>query len=300
MNISNDLLVEMIREKDLNKEAFAKYFDNTLLDDAVPLLSKKITKFWQQSVTYAQQVKAVCVNPKHIPYISELLAHFDINPCTVIDFPYGLSTISCKVNETITLESRGAKEFDYVLNIEKILKNDLRYIEAEINACIMAAMPLTETFLNSLNLKQFGIFSKYLGHLRLDETDDSNENLTVKFIIEAGRLNDTQKKIVSGYIKKAGLSLGVGYDNLFVKTSTGKYKEDGKVKGATIEDVMLLKESIHPYKVKAAGGIDTIKKALSMIYAGTDRIGSSSSYKIINDFDEFVEKFDKEIIHPQS
>jgi len=266
MEISNDLLIGMIKDENIDKAAFAKYFDNTLLDNAVPLFSKKIKTLMEESARYGKEVKAVCVYPQHIPQITKFLAYFDIKPCTVIDFPYGLSTIVYKVNETITSEIKGAKEFDSVLNIEKILENDFGYIEKEITACMMAVMPRPENFLDNLNLKQFAIFSKYLGHLRFDEKDDLHENLTAKFIIETGRLNETQKRIVCGYIKEAGFSLGVGYDNLFVKTSTGKYKEDGEVKGATIEDVMLLKECIQPYKVKAAGGINDIKSALSMIY----------------------------------
>ncbi len=57
----------------------------------------------------------------------------------------------------------------------------------------------------------------------------------------------------------------------FVKTSTGFGPS-----GATVEDVMLLKEAaLGRVKVKAAGGIRTYEDAVSMIQAGADLIGTS-------------------------
>ena len=57
----------------------------------------------------------------------------------------------------------------------------------------------------------------------------------------------------------------------YVKTSTGFGPS-----GATVEDVMLLKEAAGGrIKVKAAGGIRTIEDAVSMIQAGADLIGTS-------------------------
>lgn len=63
----------------------------------------------------------------------------------------------------------------------------------------------------------------------------------------------------------------------FVKTSTGF----GTV-GAKVEDVKLMKEIVgSDVKVKAAGGIRNTDDFLAMIVAGAERIGTSSSVKII-------------------
>jgi len=62
----------------------------------------------------------------------------------------------------------------------------------------------------------------------------------------------------------------------FVKTSTGY-----SVRGATIEDVQLMKKTVPDLKVKAAGGIKTFEQAVAMIEAGADRIGASRSLEII-------------------
>ena len=54
--------------------------------------------------------------------------------------------------------------------------------------------------------------------------------------------------------------------------------------GATVEDIRLMKESAPNCKIKAAGGIKTAKQALEMLEAWAERIGTSSSVQIMNEF----------------
>lgn len=69
----------------------------------------------------------------------------------------------------------------------------------------------------------------------------------------------------------------------FIKTSTGF-----GTGGATSEDVKLMKETVgSEVKVKAAGGIRSLKDAFDMIEAGAERLGSTASVKIM---EEFMEK----------
>lgn len=57
----------------------------------------------------------------------------------------------------------------------------------------------------------------------------------------------------------------------YIKTSTGF-----STRGATIEDVCLMKEHIMgPTKIKAAGGIGSLSDAEAMIMVGADRLGTS-------------------------
>ena len=66
----------------------------------------------------------------------------------------------------------------------------------------------------------------------------------------------------------------------FIKTSTGF-----GTSGAMVEDVRLMKETVgDEVKVKAAGGIRDWKTCREMIEAGAERIGTSSSVKIIEEF----------------
>jgi deoxyribose-phosphate aldolase len=63
----------------------------------------------------------------------------------------------------------------------------------------------------------------------------------------------------------------------FVKTSTGF-----GVRGATIEDVKLLRETVGSrFGVKAAGGIRDAATALAMLEAGADRLGTSAGVAIL-------------------
>ena len=67
----------------------------------------------------------------------------------------------------------------------------------------------------------------------------------------------------------------------FIKTSTGF-----GTGGAAAEDVRLMKETVGPeVKVKAAGGIRDLETCLAMIEAGAERIGVSSSLKILAEYD---------------
>ena len=91
----------------------------------------------------------------------------------------------------------------------------------------------------------------------------------LKVIIETCLLNQEQKinacKCVS--IAKAD----------FIKTSTGF-----STSGATIEDVALLRKYSSPnVKVKASGGIRSLKDAIEMINAGAERLGTSKGVMLI-------------------
>ena len=65
----------------------------------------------------------------------------------------------------------------------------------------------------------------------------------------------------------------------FMKTSTG-YVETG----ATVHAVKLMRKHLaDAVKIKASGGIRTFNFAKELIDAGADRIGCSSSLKIIEE-----------------
>ena len=100
----------------------------------------------------------------------------------------------------------------------------------------------------------------------------------LKVIIECCYLTDEEK------VKAARLAELASAD--FVKTSTGM-----GTGGATVEDVRLLRKSLlAKTRIKAAGGIGTLEKALSMIAAGADRIGTSSGAKIMGEWPAAVDK----------
>ncbi len=85
----------------------------------------------------------------------------------------------------------------------------------------------------------------------------------VKVIIECCLLSDEEKILAC----KAAVNAGAD----FVKTSTGL-----STHGATVEDVLLMKKVVgNNIKIKASGGIRDLEKAVEMIEAGAERIGTS-------------------------
>jgi deoxyribose-phosphate aldolase len=96
--------------------------------------------------------------------------------------------------------------------------------------------------------------------------------VTLKVIIESAALTREQRIFACQIADDCRVD--------FVKTSTGLHPAGG----ATIEDVKLMREYSPNCKVKAAGGIKTAKQAIEMLDAGVERIGTSSSVKIIEEF----------------
>ena len=97
-------------------------------------------------------------------------------------------------------------------------------------------------------------------------------NIIVKVILENCYLEKDE------IVKVSKIAKEVKPD--FIKTSTGFGPA-----GATIEDVKLMKETVgDEVKVKAAGGIRDYATCKAMIEAGAERIGTSSSIKILEEY----------------
>lgn len=90
----------------------------------------------------------------------------------------------------------------------------------------------------------------------------------LKVIIECCLLTDEEKIMMCRIVSESGAD--------YIKTSTGFSKG-----GATREDVRLLRENSAPaLRVKAAGGISSIKDAEDFIALGADRLGTSRIVKL--------------------
>ena len=87
----------------------------------------------------------------------------------------------------------------------------------------------------------------------------------LKVIIETCYLTREEKIAMCKAVTNAGAD--------YIKTSTGF-----GTGGATMEDVLLMKENIGPnVKIKAAGGVSTIEDLENFLNAGCDRIGTSKA-----------------------
>jgi deoxyribose-phosphate aldolase len=94
---------------------------------------------------------------------------------------------------------------------------------------------------------------------------------TSKAILETSLLTDAEIKAVCVIASEIGID--------FVKSSTGF---DGNK--ATFHAVEIMKKSVSGRtRVKAAGGISTLRKCIDMIRAGVERIGTSAGPRIMEE-----------------
>lgn len=167
--------------------------------------------------------------------------------------------------------------------------------DTDVKVCTVVGFPLGATFRSA---KQYEADAAILGGAgeidmvmniaafksgRREEALHDMENITrlagrseviTKVIIETALLTKEEKIDVCKIVTDSGAD--------FIKTSTGFAKG-----GATIEDIMLLKENTgENVKVKASGGIKTAKFALELIKAGADRIGASAGIEIIKEAEQ--------------
>ncbi len=97
---------------------------------------------------------------------------------------------------------------------------------------------------------------------------DACRRAPLKVILETSQLKREEKIAACALAVAAGAS--------FVKTSTGV------AGGATLEDVLLMRETVGPkIGVKASGGIRDFETAKAMIEAGASRLGTSSGVQIV-------------------
>jgi deoxyribose-phosphate aldolase len=93
-----------------------------------------------------------------------------------------------------------------------------------------------------------------------------------KVILETCYLTDQEKMTACRLVVEAGAE--------YAKTSTGF-----GAGGATVADVRLMKATVaNKAKVKASGGIRDWKTAMAMLEAGADRIGTSASIQILEEW----------------
>ena len=160
--------------------------------------------------------------------------------------------------------------------------------DSDVNVCTVIGFPLGA---NTSAVKAFETKDAIANGA--DEIDmvmnigalkDKNYDLVrddVKAVVEAA--NGTLVKVIletclltEDEIKKA-CELCVEAKADYVKTSTGF-----STRGATIEDVRIMKEAVHvEAKVKAAGGVRTPEDMVKIVAAGADRIGTSAGCSLV-------------------
>jgi deoxyribose-phosphate aldolase len=188
--------------------------------------------------------KTVCVNSAQVARCKGYLKDSGVLLCATAGFPLGQTSTECKLYETDQAISLGADEIDYVIDIGALKSGRLNDIESEMSAITKLC-------------KEKGV--------------------VVKVIFENCYLDKEQISIMCSIANKIMPH--------FIKTSTGfGAPASGQPNGAILEDVKLMRSLTNAdIKVKAAGGIRSLKDALAMIDAGAERIGTSAGAKIIEE-----------------
>lgn len=113
----------------------APYIDHTLLKPEAT--QQQIEQLCTEAAQY--HFASVCVNPYYVEEASRLLAESDVQVCTVVGFPLGVTTTATKVAETRDAVEKGADEIDMVLTIGALLDGNDSYVQEDIAAVVKAA-----------------------------------------------------------------------------------------------------------------------------------------------------------------
>ena len=194
-------------------------------------------------------VGVVCVNPVNVALTAELFKGFPMEISGNVGFPFGSHPTASKVLETEYSVQAGATQIDMVMDIGALKSKKDNLVQSDIEEVVKKA-----------------------------------EGRIVKVIIETWVLTDEEKQRASTLVENSGAHM--------VKTTTGvrtQYLDlvNPNPRGATIEDVLLIRSVISPkMKVKASGGIYTLEDALSFLRAGADQLGVSRGAELIKEFNE--------------
>jgi deoxyribose-phosphate aldolase len=161
-----------------SREEFAQMIDHSLLRPS--LTADDIKRGCQEAVSHG--FAAVVVNPAQVDIAVEAVRRSSVKVCSVISFPFGLSTTDAKVYETRTVLAKEAQEIDMVMNYSALRSS-----------------------LNEVVLKDMKDV--------VDEARNMSSGTVVKVILENCYLSNDEK------VRACILAVKAGAD--FVKTSTG-------------------------------------------------------------------------------
>lgn len=147
-------------------------------------------------------------------------------------------------------------------------RSDLKASEAELGCNDGAAEIDMVINVGALKTKDYKSIEKEIKSI----LKGMGEGKILKVILETALLADEEKIEGAKIVKESGAH--------FVKTSTGWGPG-----GATVEDVALLRKTVgEDFGVKASGLIRDYQKTLDLVRAGANRIGTSASVKIMEEY----------------
>ena len=195
-----------------------------------------------------RHLATVCILPCWVGTAARALSGSDVKVCTVVGFPFGATTRLSKVFETKNALANGAQEIDAVMNLSRFKSGEYESVQEDLRELVEATRP--------------------------PSLADESRRTLLKIIIETCYLTDEEIDIASRLVHDAGAD--------FVKTSTGTAGG-----GATTEYIRRIRRAVGPSAIgiKASGGIKTVERALQMLDAGANRLGTSSGVALYDAYD---------------
>ena len=195
------------------------------------------------------RVASVCVRPSDLRRCAELLSGGRTAPGTVIGFPHGGATRAAKVYETREAIEEGVSVLDD--NLTKL----------ELDMVVNVGRVLS------------GDWSSVRDEIAAICDVTHGRGALLKVIFETGYLDESHVRRLCELCGELCVD--------FVKTSTGFGP-----RGASVADVRLMRAaSPDRIKIKASGGIRTLAQAVELIDAGADRLGTSSTERILTELE---------------
>lgn len=110
----------------------SSFFDHTNVQENAS--DEDITKLCEDAKKY--NFYAVCVMPRHVKLVSDLLKKSKVKVCSVVSFPDGNKSTEEKISEAKNAIADGAQEIDMVMDYEKLKQGNYDYAEQDIKAVV--------------------------------------------------------------------------------------------------------------------------------------------------------------------
>jgi deoxyribose-phosphate aldolase len=221
----------------------ASKIDHTILKPEAG--SAEVHKIVAEAIEH--RFASVCVAGHWVARVAAALRGSGVKTCAVASFPHGASKSTIKAIEATSCIKDGADEIDVVAFLPYLLNCDFDSARAELLEIARAARA-------------------------------ARRDVVIKVIVESAALQKIKPDRFEEMIVVACRAVREsGCD--FIKTSTGFHPAGG----ACVQAVQLMKKHAQGLLVKAAGGIRDLALARTMLEAGADRLGLSTSMAILQE-----------------
>ena len=116
----------------VSRDQLAKMIDHSILNPSVT--DEDVQQGCQEALKYG--FAAVVVNPSHVPIVTRELENSTVKVCSVISFPFGLSSTTSKVHEARTALEQGANEIDMVMNFSALKSGNSQLVLNDIRGVV--------------------------------------------------------------------------------------------------------------------------------------------------------------------